>query len=91
MAFGTGTAGVQSRTTSTSNEQAFKRDKDGKITEFTTFGAKKEITVETYADAAATAPTSGLSGAGPLAVREEFVESNQDYARLTSTTLTVNI
>ena len=91
MAFGTGTVGVISRTTSQSNQQAFKDDKDGKHTEFTTFGATKEITTETYADAAAGAPTSGLSGAGPLAVREEFIESNQDYQRLSSTTLTVNI
>ena len=91
MAFGTGSAGVTSRTTSQSNQQAFKDDMDGKHTEFTTFGATKEITTETYADAAAGAPTSGLSGAGPLAVREEFIESNQDYQRLSATTLTVNI
>jgi len=91
MAFGTGTAGVISRTTSQSNQQAYKDDKDGKHTEMTTFGATREITTETYADAAAGAPTSGLTGAGPLAVREEFIESNQDYARLQSTTMTVNI
>ncbi len=91
MAFGTGTAGVISRTTSQSNQQAFKTDKDGKNTEFTTYGATKEITTETFADAAAGAPTSGLSGAGPVAVREEFIESNEAYARLQATTLTVNI
>jgi len=91
MAFGTGAGGAISRTTSQSNQQAFKDDQNGKHTEMTTFGATKEITTETYADAAAGAPTSGLSGAGPIAIREEFIESNQDYARLQSTTMTVNI
>jgi len=91
MAFGTGTVGVISRTTNQTNQQAFKDDKDGKHTEMTTFGAVKTITSETYADAAAAAPTSGLTGAGPLATSEDYVESNQDYAKLTSTTMTVNI
>jgi hypothetical protein len=91
MAFGTGTAGVISRSTTQQNQQAFKDDKDGKHTEMTTFGATKTIETETYADAAAGAPTSGLTGAGPLAINEVYTESNVDYAKLMSTTMTVNI
>jgi hypothetical protein len=91
MAFGTGTAGVISRTTRSANQQADITDKDGKITSQTTYGASIEIQTETFADSATNSATSGLSGAGPVVIADEFVESNEAYARKTITTRTVNV
>jgi hypothetical protein len=92
MAFGTGTtAGVLSRTTNSSCQTADKLDKDGKILEQTTHGGAIEITTETYSDTAANGATSGQSGAGPLTIRDDYTESNQDYARQSTTTRTVNV
>ena len=92
MSFGTGTtAGVLSRTTNSACQTADKLDEDGKILEQTTHGGTIEITTETYADTADNDATSGQTGAGPLTIRDDFTESNQDYARKSATTRTVNV
>ena len=91
MAFGTGTtAGDISRTTNNAAQTADKTDKDGKILEMTTFGATKEVITETFGDAAGDAATSGQSGT-TATTRDDFAETNESYARKTTTVRTVNI
>ena len=91
MSFGTGTtAGVVSRTTTNSAQTADKTDKDGKITEMTTFGASKEVVVETFADSTSSTATSGQSGTTAI-TKDDFTETNESYARASITTRTVNI
>lgn len=90
MSFGTGTAGVISRTTSNSAQTADKTDKDGKILEQTTYGATKEVVTETFEDAATDAALSGQSGT-TATIKDDFAETNESYARKTTTVRTVNI
>jgi hypothetical protein len=91
MSFGTGTtAGVISRTTNNSAQTADKTDETGKITEMTTFGATKEVITETFADAAGDAATSGQTGT-TATTRDDFTETNESYARKSTTVRTVNI
>jgi len=91
MSFGTGTtAGVISRTTSNSAQTADKTDKSGKILEQTTYGATIEIVTETFADAAVSAATSGQTGT-TATIKDDFTETNESYARKSTTVRTVNI
>jgi hypothetical protein len=92
MAFGTGTtAGVLSRTTNSACQTADKLNEAGKILEQTTHGGTIEIITETYSDTADNGAVSGQTGAGPLIIRDDYTESNQDYARKSETTRTVNV
>jgi len=91
MSFGTGTtAGVLSRTTSNSAQTADKTDEDGKILEMTTYGATKEIVVETFEDAATSSAVSGQTGTTAI-TKDDYAETNESYARKTVTTREVNI
>ena len=90
MSFGSGEAGVISRTTSNSAQTADKTDKDGKILEQTTYGATKEVVTETFEDAAGDAALSGQSGT-TATTKDDYAETNESYARKTTTVRTVNI
>ena len=91
MSFGTGTtAGVISRTTTNSAQTADITDKDGKITEMTTFGASKEVVVETFSDSVGNTAVSGQTGTTAL-TKDDYTETNESYARMSVTTRTVNI
>jgi hypothetical protein len=91
MAFGTGTAGVISRSTTNTAQAAEKTDKDGKVTEITTYGASKEVVEETFADSATNTATSGQSGSSDIIISDNYTESNTEYARLQVTKRSVNI
>ena len=84
MSFGTGTAGVLSRSTSATVQVADKLDEDGNIVESTSFGGVKEVTEENYTDTFSNEATNAQSGAD-ITTSHEFSEVNNDYAKETKT------
>jgi hypothetical protein len=85
MSFGA-PAGKISQNTNHSVNVAEKLNNKGDITDMTSYGGKKETTVEEYGDSITNSAVNGQTGTSVISAHN-FIESNTDYARLQKTTV----